>query len=133
MSTNENVTQFLRDFLLSFLSPIINYLSPLLALQELGSSGGTNSGAAASPPSYPVFFLSMSVVNECRILLEIDLTIYHESYYFYYHCLSLTRIQFHSPQVTRSHHIPTLFRSRFTDSVTAAISPGDGITATKVE
>ena len=32
-----------------------------------------------------------------------------------------------------SHHILTLFRSRFRDSVTATLSPVDGTTATKVE
>ena len=31
----------------------------------VGSCGGTDSGTYASPPSYPVFPLSLNVVNEC--------------------------------------------------------------------
>ena len=64
MSMNEGVTEILRSF-----------LPPPLAIRVrgvvvvVGSCVGTESGISASPPSYPIFPLSLYVVNECIKIL----------------------------------------------------------------
>ena len=53
------------------------------------SCGGTDSGTSASPPSYPVFPLSLNVVNECCMnslrpaSCWMDSAVCPESYYYY--------------------------------------------------
>ena len=37
----------------------------VMVLVGICSCGGTDSGAYASPPSYPAYLLSLNVVNEC--------------------------------------------------------------------
>ena len=61
MIMNESVTEFLRFFLSSptFCSVRVG------GVVVVGICGDTDSGSYVSPPSHPVFPLSLNVVNEC--------------------------------------------------------------------
>ena len=65
MSMSESVSEF-SEVLLPFLSPLT---SSSVRVGEVvvvvDSCGSTDSGTQASTPSYPVFPLSLNVVNEC--------------------------------------------------------------------
>ena len=57
-----------------WVSKVLPYFSPLTfcslwveGIVVVGSRAGTDSGTYASPPSYPVFLLSLNVVNECCV------------------------------------------------------------------
>ena len=66
------VSSWISSTLLS--SPHLLLCKSWRVVEVVGSCGGTDSGTSASRPSYPVFPLSLKVVNECNeecLLLDI--------------------------------------------------------------